>query len=405
MDHSSVPCPAWLIKRLDQAGGSISFHQYMEWSLNDPEHGAYATGQLKIGRHGDFTTSPSLGNDFAQLLALQLADWFEQLKQSVDKERTLSLLEFGPGEGDLSFDLISALEDICPALLPRLELILVEANQAMVKRQQKRLGSLTKVPIHWRTLEELAKAPVVGVMIAHEMLDALPVERLVLREQRLFRQGVCLESEDFESYLSFTELPLTAELTSSLADAQVCLGIQIPPADAADGWCSEWHCELKHWWQQASAAMSCGPLLVIDYALEARRYYNASRSAGTLMAYRQQSASGALLEDPGQWDLTAHLCLETLQLQAEQQGWTFLGEVRQGQALLALGLAEKLHALQALPSSQLDIALQRREALLRLVDPVGLGEFRWLAFELHQNLKGIAEPLRLRCRFLEDPIS
>jgi len=123
------------------------------------------------------------------------------------------------------------------------------------------------------------------------------------------------------------------------------------------------------------------------------------------MAYRQQSASGALLEDPGQWDLTAHLCLETLQLQAEQQGWTFLGEVRQGQALLALGLAEKLHALQALPSSQLDIALQRREALLRLVDPVGLGEFRWLAFEFNQNSKGIAEPLRLRCRFLEDPIS
>ena len=405
MDRTSVPCPAWLVKRLNQAGGSVSFHKFMEWSLNDPEYGAYGTGQLKIGRQGDFTTSPSLGDDFAHLLAIQLAEWFEQLEQFVDKERTLSLLDFGPGEGDLSFDLISALEEICPALLPRLELILVETNQAMVLRQKKRLAPLTTVPIRWRSFDQLAKAPVTGVMIAHEMLDALPVERLVWRDQRLWRQGVCLEKLDSESHLSFTELPLSAALLTALADARICLDIQIPPLDAADGWCSEWHCELEPWLHQAAKALTCGPLLVIDYALEARRYYSASRPAGTLMAYRQQIASGALLQDPGQWDLTAHLCLETLQFFAERQGWTRLGEERQGQALLALGLAEKLHALQKLPSSQLSIALQRREALLRLVDPVGLGEFRWLAFELNQNPYGVEEPLGLRCRFLEDPIS
>ena len=405
MDLCSVPCPAWLVNRIVQAGGSISFHQYMDWALHDQVYGAYASGQLRIGRQGDFATSPSLGADFAQLLAIQLADWFQQLQQRVDKGKSLSLIEVGPGEGDLSADLISALEDLCPALLPRLELVLVESNKAMAQRQRERLKSVTTVPIHWRSLDELAQAPAIGVMLAHEMLDALPVERLVWRDQRLWRQGVCLENVDSVAHLRFTELSLTDALHSALTEARMCLGIQIPPPDAADGWCSEWHGELKSWLSQAASALLCGPLLVIDYALEARRYYSAMRPCGTLMAYRQQRASGALLQDPGRWDLTAHLCLETLQHQAEQQGWTFLGESRQGQALLALGLAERLHALQSLPTSQLSAALNRREALLRLVDPVGLGEFRWLAFELRPKPSLDAEVGELRCRFLEDPVS
>ncbi|MDP6852304.1 MAG: SAM-dependent methyltransferase, partial [Prochlorococcaceae cyanobacterium ETNP1_MAG_8] len=90
---------------------------------------------------------------------------------------------------------------------------------------------------------------------------------------------------------------------------------------------------------------------------------------------------------------------------AEQQGWSFLGESRQGQALLALGLAERLHALQSLPTSQLSAALNRREALLRLVDPAGLGEFRWLAFELRPKPSVEAKVGELRCRFLEEPVS
>ena len=136
MDLCSVPCPAWLVNRIVQAGGSISFHQYMDWALHDQVYGAYASGQLRIGRQGDFATSPSLGADFAQLLAIQLVDWFQQLQQRVDERSSLSLIEVGPGEGELSADLISALVDLFPALIPRLELVLVESNKAMSLRQR-----------------------------------------------------------------------------------------------------------------------------------------------------------------------------------------------------------------------------------------------------------------------------
>ena len=42
-------------------------------------HGAYGAGRLRIGPSGDFATAPSLGPDFAALLAPQLADWLTPL--------------------------------------------------------------------------------------------------------------------------------------------------------------------------------------------------------------------------------------------------------------------------------------------------------------------------------------
>ena len=77
-----------------------------------------------------------------------------------------------------------------------------------------------------------------------------------------------------------------------------------------------------------------------------------------------------------------------------------MGETRQGQALLALGLSKFLYSLQDKNGNDLSAALNRRESLLRLVDPIGLGEFRWLAFQKFNN-----NGLFLRNRFLEEPIS
>ncbi len=77
-----------------------------------------------------------------------------------------------------------------------------------------------------------------------------------------------------------------------------------------------------------------------------------------------------------------------------------MGETRQGQALLALGLSSFLYSLQNTSSINLSTALNRRESLLRLVDPMGLGEFRWLAFQ-----KANIDDLILGNRFLEEPIN
>jgi SAM-dependent MidA family methyltransferase len=116
------------------------------------------------------------------------------------------------------------------------------------------------------------------------------------------------------------------------------------------------------------------------------------------MAYREQRASSDPLQEPGAWDLTAHLCIESVDAAAIACGWQPLGQCRQGQALLALGLAERLHGLQQ--GTDLAAQLARREALLRLVDPAALGDFRWLAYT-----RGVDGPIALPIpRFLAEPL-
>ena len=400
MIDPTARCPEWLIDRIINSGGSISFYKYMDLVLNDPENGFYATGRLNIGKDGDFCTSPSLGNDFARLLAIQVVDWLLDLEKSGIESELLSLVEIGPGEGTFSRDLIVAIAEIEPALISKIELVLIELNVGMRERQEKVVNNVEGINCRWSNIEDLILKPVTGVVIANEVLDAFPVERLVFTENRVFRQGVTLRKINDEYFLEFVDLSANSEIIKFLQESNSLLNIEFPPKDICNRWITEWHCDLPIWFGRLSKVLINGSLLVVDYAMESKRYYNAMRKDGTLISYRNQEANSNVLKDAGLCDLTSHICIESTINYALTNGWKFMGETRQGQALLALGLSNFLYSLQNTSSNDLSAALNRRESLLTLVDPMGLGEFRWLAFQ-----KDNSDDLILRNRFLEEPIS
>ena len=386
--------PAWLLTRLQAAGGAVPFSTYMEWVLHDPVHGAYGSGLLQIGPRGDFATSPSLGPDFAALLLRQIAAWLSELAAADDGP--LALVETGPGEAELALQLAQGLAQSWPQLAARTELVLVEPNPGMAARQRERLGQ-AGLKARWSSFEQLAAAPLRGVVLAHEVLDALAVDRICSDGSGWRQQLVAVQAsaaspgradrqpERQPALRLVAGAPLAPEALAGLTT----LGLGQPGPQRPAGWCTELHPGLRPWLSSCGSSLSEGKLLVIDYGLEAWRYYSPARSEGTLMAYRQQQACSDPLREPGQWDLTAHLCLESLLEAAAAAGWQSLGHCRQGQALLALGLAERLHGLQQInlqageQSTGHDLAtlLARREAMLRLVDPHALGDFRWLAFK------------------------
>ena len=400
MIDPTARCPEWLIDRIINSGGSISFYKYMDLVLNDPENGFYSTGRLNIGKDGDFCTSPSLGNDFARLLAIQVVDWLLDLEKSGIESELFSLVEIGPGEGTLSRDLAIAIAEIAPALISKIEFVLVELNVGMRKRQEKVVNNFEGIYCRWCDLEDLILRPVTGVVIANEALDAFPVERLIFTGNKVFRQGVALRKINDEYFLEFVDLKPTSAIMEFLQESNSLLNIEFPPKDICDRWVTEWHCDLPTWFGKLSKVLINGSLLIVDYAMESKRYYNANRKDGTLISYRNQKANTNILKDPGLSDLTAHLCIESTISYALINGWKFMGETRQGQALLALGLSKFLFSLQNTSSQDLSAALNRRESLLRLVDPMGLGEFRWLAFQ-----KDNSYDLILSNRFLQEPIS
>jgi len=291
---------------------------------------------------------------------------------------------FHPNQADLVAELAAG----WPELAARLELVLLEPNAGMAARQRQRLAS-SPLPVRWCSVEQLAASPRCGVLLAHEVLDALAVERVIWDGTLWRRQLVVLN----EVALAGPSLRLDAgEPLDPGRDAALWSQLQqrgLVDADAPSaaakglpaGWTTELHTGLTPWLQQAASAVDVGVLLVIDYALETWRYNAHVRCDGTLLAYRGQQAQPDPLRDPGHWDLTAHLCLECLDAAAVSSGWSRIGQRRQGEALLALGLAQRLHGLQQRDPAQLAAALASRETLLRLVDPAALGEFRWIAYQ------------------------
>ena len=375
----------WLTKKIIEKGGTISFYDYMNFVLNDPNNGYYGSGKANLGSRGDFVTSPSLSDDFAFLLSKQIEEWLIQIKSKLSLNEKLSVLEFGAGDGSLLNGLIKyfminnkkVLKDVC--------FIIIEPNKGMIKKQQKKLEKYLSFgfDILWKGLEDLEDRSINGVILANEVLDALPVERIINLKGKIHRQGVSINKESGRFF--FEEIEMTKELKKSIAFAQEKLEINIPPKDAPEGWTTEWHIENKSWLKAIYKKINNGILLVIDYAKEAKRYYSLSNSNGTLISYRNQQIVENFFYSPGNCDITSHICIETLIYDSENLGFETVGIVKQGEALLSLGLAKRLFEIQNELKNDISKALSRREALLRLVDPICLGDFKWFVFSKFKN--------------------
>ena len=386
---NSLPAnnPEWLIKKIIKQGGTISFYEYMNLVLNDPNNGYYGSGKANLGSKGDFVTSPSMSDDFAFLLSKQIEEWLIQIKSKLIFDEKLSVMEFGAGDGSLMSALLQNFLGKNKKILNNLSFIIIEPNKGMIKKQQMKLGKYLKLgfDILWTSLEELENRNFNGVILANEVLDALPVERIINLKGGIHRQGVSVDNESGRIF--FNEISITKELEESIALAQEKLDIIIPPKQAPEGWTTEWHIDNKNWLKALYEKINNGILLVIDYAKEAKRYYSLTNNNGTLISYKNQKIVENFFESPGDCDLTSHVCIETLVFDSENLGFETIGIIKQGEALLSLGLAERLFEIQNELKNDILKALSRREALLRLVDPICLGDFRWFVFSKFENKK------------------
>jgi len=386
---NSLPAnnPDWLVKKIIKMGGTISIYDFMNFALNDPMKGYYGSGKAVLGVRGDFVTSPSLSDDFAFLAGKQIEDWLIQFKRSFLSNQKLAVIEFGAGDGSFMSGLIKYFLENSKNFLEGVSFVIIEPNEGMIEKQKNKLEEFLNlgIDILWNGLEELDENNINGIVIANEVLDSFPVERITFSKGKLFRQAVSIERKSCK--LFFDEMPITSELEKSIELAKSELGITIPPKDALEGWTTEWHVDNSEWLKALYGKINNGILLIIDYAKEAEKYYTSRNSDGTMVAYKNQKMIPNVLDSPGNCDLTSHVCVETLINDAENIGFNTVGITKQGEALLALGLAERLYGIQKEFKEDLSNALLRREALLRLVDPVCLGDFKWFVFNKFKEKK------------------
>jgi SAM-dependent MidA family methyltransferase len=357
---------AALREAIAAAGGQITFAQYMAICLYHPDGGYYLQPERRPGRGGDFLTAPEAHPFFGLTLARQVIECWERL----DQPDPFTIREYGAGSGALAFDILTGISEERPAMLPAVRYRLAEVNphrleEAIAALGESGFGALVEP-------EDPAVAePVTGVILANEVADALPVHRLIWREGTL-REGWVTASDT-----GFGERE--GDLSPAMAAFDPAGWLARQGAAIPDGGRVDLSPASADWMAQVAAGLARGYALVIDYGYAAPDLYQAHRLAGTVRAYRGHGVSDDPFGWPGDEDLTAHVDFSLLRESGEAAGLTFGGLTTQGELLAALGLGDHLVALGRDPRTPAAEYYAAQAAVLRLIDPGGMGRFGVLA--------------------------
>jgi SAM-dependent MidA family methyltransferase len=343
------PLHAIIVARIRNRG-PITMAEYMELALYHPEHGYYCSASRRSGRSGDFITSVDVGPLFGELVATQLAECWDILRER--GAEWFDLVEAGAGNGQLTRDILDAAEREFPNFYRAIRVTLVERSPAAARAHAAMLGAHR---CRMRSATELPRG-ITGAIVANELLDAMPVHLVVVRGGELREAHVSEQNGE----LIVVELPVSSARVSALA-RRLCVG-------ADEGAYLEVSLAAADWIAAAAASIERGFLLLFDYGREPDDPERGTGGRGTLAAYRAHVMhQDGWLNRPGEMDLTAHVNLTLLRDLARAEGLTPVGAVDQTYFLTGAGLADRLPS-----GSSLD-AIRRRLAARTLMMPGGLG--------------------------------
>jgi SAM-dependent MidA family methyltransferase len=345
-------------------GGWIPFARFMELALYAPGLGYYSAGARKFGAAGDFVTAPEMSAFFGRALARQVA-------QVMEASQPL-LLEVGAGSGRLAADLLLELEAL-GSLPERYEILDLSAD--LRERQQATLAAATPhllSRVHW--LDRLPEA-FSGVVVANELIDAMPAHVVAWREDGIFERGVGFPET---GGLAWHERPATGALLAAAGEigSQCSLptGYESEISLAARAWAAEWGHRLQ-----------CGALLLIDYGFPRREFYHQQRGRGTLMCHYRHHSHPDPFHLPGLQDVTVHVDFTAIIAAADAAGLELLGYTSQGRFLLNCGILDLLAREQP---GTLEY-IRASGAINKMLMPHEMGEL----FKVIAIGRGIARPL------------
>jgi SAM-dependent MidA family methyltransferase len=342
-----------LIERLKHEG-PMTFRDFMQTALYDPEFGYYNTERLKIGAQGDYYTSSNVHPAFGAVLARAFAELW------AGSGEPLTIVEMGPGTGQLAADVLSALRDEHPAIFDRLSCVLVEASPAMRKRQRDKLTAFED-HIRWCELEQLERAPVGGIVFSNEFVDALPVHRARYMSGSLEEQYVAAIDS---AHLGFV---WREPSTKRLSEYVERIGITL-----RQGQIVEINLDAVDWLARMTNTLAHGLLVTIDYGDTARHLWTPDRRSGTLRSFHRHRLIDSPLERVGEQDITASVNFTALIEHGLDSGFELVSYERQTAFLTRLGLIERI-ANEHRPSDSLD-DLKERLAVKNLFVPGGVSD-------------------------------
>ena len=355
--------------------GAIPFAEFMRECLYHPEHGYYSRAEAR--RYDDYYTSMDVHPIFARLLARQVCEMWRAL----GRLEAFVVVEAGAGTGRLAGQFLDFAARHLPEFYAALEYVAVEPSAARRVQQEAHLGAHIAAG-RARCFPQMPERIPAGCICSNELLDALPVHRVVRQQGALKEIYVALAGDEF------------CEETGALSTPVLEEYFRVQGIELLEGQQAEAGLAACEWIEDGGRRLGRGFVLTVDYGHEAGELYDERHMRGTLLAYREHRAGEDFYAAPGEQDLTAHVNFTALDLWGRRAGLVRTGFVSQSHFLLALGRANEFADLYDEGQSETE-RVRARLLMKNLIHPEGMGE----TFSVLIQRKGIAAP---RLTGLED---
>ena len=367
-----TPLAALLAERIRRYG-PITFAEYMRECLYHPLHGYYSKPESQ--RFADYYTSVDVNPIFGRLLARQFAEMWEQL----DRPCEFQVVEAGAGTGRLSRHILEFSCRELPDFYRALRYTAVERSAARCEQLRNQLVRFIQEGKCAASVE-MPMQTAVGCIVSNELLDALPVHRVLQQRGKLQEIFVTYDGRKF------------SEILASLSNQAIADYFSAQGVALRNGQHAEAGLEACDWISEIARRLLRGFVLTIDYGHESGDLYNEHHSKGTVLAYSKHQTSEQFYNAPGEQDLTAHVNFTALRLWGQRSGIGTLGLTSQTAFLLALGEKNQFGDLYDQGMDETD-RVRARLQLKTLIYPEGMGEgFRVLVQEKgapHARLTGL----------------
>ena len=300
LDHSLL-VREQLIQHINTRDGWISFEEFIDFVMYKPGLGYYSAGAEKIGHSGDFTTAPEISKLFGMALA-------NQITPILDHYQSPSIIEIGAGTGKLAFDIMTQLNDY-QVNFDRYYILELSAD--LKQRQQSLLSHLpakTLNKIVW--LDSIPMDSIDGVIIANEVIDALPFTRFKTQNGQVYELGISFEDNQL------IEQPRLADemLSNTVASIAKEIGMTFQ-----DGYTSEIRINFGNWFRTIESMLSSGSMFFVDYGYSRQEYYDEERTNGSMICHYKNVAHENPLSNLGIQDISASVDFSLLADVAFQQ--------------------------------------------------------------------------------------
>lgn len=335
-----------ILKQQIAISGRISFAEYMHLCLYAPGLGYYSSPLTKFGKDGDFVTAPEISPLFSYCLAKYTNTAFETLSQH-------QILEIGAGTGTMAAHILQYFEKYTLKLT---KYYILEVSADLRAKQKQTIFNIAPSMLDkviW--LDDLPQA-FNGVVLANELIDAMPIHLFTYQDNQLLEQTVELNSEHEFCHNLYDSLPEKAK--TYLGKLQ---------SNFYDGYTSEINLAIAPWLQNLHSHCENAHVLLIDYGFENKTYYHPERQMGTLMCHYQHLAHDDAFFYPGLQDITAHVDFSFVMDSALESGFTIEHYCTQAEFLMAYGILDEGHDD---PIEQYQLA----QGLKRLLLPSEMGE-------------------------------